>query len=196
MVTPAAQRHRASHRSALRSLWAQSDLADSVVAFLPGTNLSKLPVISKAFRAAQPLVLFTAARRLKVLDRAQGAFLDVLREVTAGWQPNVNRILSDIVPMLSAELKHALREFVRRLKAKRDAREIPSVSAALMEQAPHVVGTDLWQQCIDRQRREKTANRFLGKLLRPGERVQINKRFARGRWVSSALRSTTSTMTS
>ena len=81
-AAPAAQRHRASHRSALRSLWAQNDLADSVVAFLPGTNLSKLPVISKAFRAAQPLVLFTAARRLKVLDRAQDRFLDVLREVT------------------------------------------------------------------------------------------------------------------
>ena len=85
MATPAAhapQRNRASHRSALRSLWAQNDLADSVVAFLTGTNLSKLPVISKAFRAAQPLVLFTAARRLKVLDRAQDAFLGVLREAS------------------------------------------------------------------------------------------------------------------
>ena len=40
------------------------------------------------------------------------------------------------------------------LKAKRDAREIPSLSVALMEQAPQVVGTDLWQQCIDRQREE------------------------------------------
>jgi len=81
-AAPAPQRHRASHRSALGSLWARNDLADNVVAFLPGTNLSKLPVISKAFRAAQPLVLFTAARRLKVLDRAQDAFLGVLREVT------------------------------------------------------------------------------------------------------------------
>ena len=40
------------------------------------------------------------------------------------------------------------------LTAKRDALEIPSLSAALMEQAPQVVGADLWQQCIDRQRAE------------------------------------------
>ena len=57
-------------------------MADNIVACLPPSNLSRLPVIAKAMRAAHPLVLFTAARRLKVLDRAQGAFLDVLREVT------------------------------------------------------------------------------------------------------------------
>ena len=81
-AAPAPKRARAPYRPPLLSLWAQNDLADSLVAFLPGTNLSKLPVISKPFRAAQPLVLFTAARRLKVLDRAQDAFLGVLREVT------------------------------------------------------------------------------------------------------------------
>ena len=70
----------------------------------------------------------------------------------AGWQPDVQRLLSDIVPMLSAELRHTFRDFVKGLTAKRDAREIPSLSAALMEQAPQVVGADLWQQCIDRQR--------------------------------------------
>ena len=75
-------------------------------------------------------------------------------QLPAGWQPNLQRMLSDIVPMLSAELRHAFREFVKSLKAKRDAREIPSLSVALMEQAPQVVGTDLWQQCIDRQREE------------------------------------------
>ena len=72
----------------------------------------------------------------------------------AGWQPNLQRMLSDIVPMLSAELRHAFRDFVKGLTAKRDALEIPSLSAALMEQAPQVVGADLWQQCIDRQREE------------------------------------------
>lgn len=90
MTTPAAapapKRARVPHRSPLVSLWARNDIADSVVAFLPGTNLSKLPVIAKPFRAAQPLVLFTAARRLKVLTRAQDAFLDVLREVTPDRQ--------------------------------------------------------------------------------------------------------------
>ena len=72
----------------------------------------------------------------------------------AGWQPNVQRLLSDIVPMLSAEKLHTFREFVKGLKARMDAREIPSFSMALMEQAPQVVGADLWQQCIDRQREE------------------------------------------
>ena len=81
-AAPAPKRARTPYRPPLLSLWARNDLADSVVAFLPGTNLSKLPVISKRFRAAQPLVLFTAARRLKVLNRAQDAFLGVLREVT------------------------------------------------------------------------------------------------------------------
>ena len=40
----------------------------------------------------------------------------------AGWQPNLQRMLSDIVPMLSAELRHAFREFVKSLKAKRDGK--------------------------------------------------------------------------
>ena len=75
-------------------------------------------------------------------------------QLPPGWQPNLQRMLSDIVPMLSAEKRDAFREFVKGLKAKRDAREIPSLSVALMEQAPSVVGADLWQQCIDRQREE------------------------------------------
>ena len=72
----------------------------------------------------------------------------------ADWQPDVQRLLSDIVPLLSAEKLHTFREFVKGLKAKMDAREIPSFSAALMEQAPSVVGADLWQRSIDRQREE------------------------------------------
>ena len=70
------------------------------------------------------------------------------------WQPDVQRLLSHIVPLLSAEQRHTFREFVKDLRAKRDAREISCLSAALMEQAPQVVGADLWQQCIDRQREE------------------------------------------
>ena len=70
----------------------------------------------------------------------------------AGWQPNLQRMLSDVVPMLSMELRGAFREFVKDLKAKKDAREIPSLSGALVGQAPQVVGAHLWQQCIDRQR--------------------------------------------
>ena len=69
-----------------------------------------------------------------------------------GWQPNLQRMLSDVVPLLSMEVRATFREFVKDLRAKKDAREIPSLSAALMEQAPQVVGAYLWQQCIDRQR--------------------------------------------
>ena len=75
-------------------------------------------------------------------------------QLPADWQPDVQRLLSHIVPLLSAEKRHTFRELVKDLRAKRDAREIPSLSAALMEQAPQVVGADLWQQCIDRQREE------------------------------------------
>jgi len=75
-------------------------------------------------------------------------------QLPAGWQPNLQRMLSDVVPMLSMELRGTFREFVKDLKAKRDAREIPSLSGALMEQAPQVLGADLYQQCIDRQREE------------------------------------------
>ena len=72
----------------------------------------------------------------------------------AGWQPNLQRLLSDIVPMLSMELRSTFRELVKDLRAKREAGEIHSLSGALMGQAHQVVGEDLWQQCIDRQREE------------------------------------------
>ena len=65
----------------------------------------------------------------------------------------MQRLLSDIVPMLSMELRSTFRELVKDLRAKREAGEIHSLSGALMGQAPQVVG-DLWQQCIDRQREE------------------------------------------
>ena len=75
----------------------------------------------------------------------------------ADWQPDVQRLLSDIVPMLSAEKRHTFRELVKDLRAKRDAREIPSLSAALMEQAPQVVGADLWQQWREEAVRQAAA---------------------------------------
>ena len=73
-----------TYRSPLLSLWSRNELADNVVAFLPPTNLPKLPVIAKPFRAAQPMVLFTAARRLKVVDQMLASCVDVLREAVAG----------------------------------------------------------------------------------------------------------------
>ncbi len=78
-VIPAKRVH-APYRSPLLSLWSRNELADNVVAFLPPLHLPKLPVIAKPFRAAQPMVLFTAARRLKVVDRMLASCVDVLRE--------------------------------------------------------------------------------------------------------------------
>ena len=77
------------YRSPLLSLWSRNELADNVVAFLPPTNLPKLPAIAKPFRAAQPMVLFTAARRLKVVDQMLASCVDVLREVV----PEANRFV-------------------------------------------------------------------------------------------------------
>ena len=78
-----------TYRSPLLSLWFRNELADNVVAFLPPDHLPKLPVIAKPFRAAQPLVLFTAARRLKVVDQMLASCVDVLRDVV----PEANRFV-------------------------------------------------------------------------------------------------------
>lgn len=69
-----------------------------------------------------------------------------------GWRPDMRRLLEDIVPMLSAERRRVFRRFVKALRDQRSAGDIPSLTEALMEKAPDVVGDDLWQQCIDRQR--------------------------------------------
>ena len=76
---PAPKRARVPYRPPLLSLWARNDLADNVVACLSPSNIPKLPVVAKAFRAAQPLVLFTAARRLGVGALATTNFISALR---------------------------------------------------------------------------------------------------------------------
>ncbi len=78
MATAAPKRARLPHRCPLLSLWARNDLSDSVVKYLPTAALPKLPVISRPFRAAQPLVLFTAARRLGAHASVSTACLDAL----------------------------------------------------------------------------------------------------------------------
>ena len=78
-AAPAPKRARVPYRPPLLSLWATNDLADNVVAFLTPSNIPKLPVIAKKFRAAQPLVLFTAARRLGVAALATTNFISALR---------------------------------------------------------------------------------------------------------------------
>ncbi len=84
-----------------------------------------------------------------------------------GWQPNLPRLLSDIAPMLSEEQRHALKLLGKNLKEKRNAGEIPSLTEALMEKAPSVVGADLWQQCIDIQRNEALVKPAASVILEP-----------------------------
>ena len=78
-TAPAPKRARVPYRPPLLSLWARNDLADNVVACLSPSTIPRLPVIAKAFRAAQPLVLFTAARRLGVGALATTNFISALR---------------------------------------------------------------------------------------------------------------------
>ena len=78
-AAPAPKRARVPYRPPLLSLWARNDLADNVVACLSPSSIPKLPIIARAFRAAQPLVLFTAARRLGVGALATTNFISVLR---------------------------------------------------------------------------------------------------------------------
>ena len=84
----------------------------------------------------------------------------------AGWQPDVQRLLSDLVPMLTPDQGRALLDIVKAVESKKGnyvrgqdaadavAHALQEVMEALMAQAPSVVGAKLWQQCIDRQREE------------------------------------------
>ena len=62
---------------------------------------------------------------------------------------DMNKLLSDIVPLLSIAQKGAFFEFLKRLQRRHN---VVSIGEAIMQQAPSIVGVDLWQQCIDLQR--------------------------------------------
>jgi len=62
-----------------------------------------------------------------------------------------NRLLVDLCRVLDPVKRNGLRTLVQELKAKKAAREIPSVTEALLERAPAVVGADLWFECLEKQ---------------------------------------------
>ena len=72
----------------------------------------------------------------------------------AVFEPDLHILLRDIYENLSQEKRKAFCEFVEDLKTKRKAEEIPSFREALLQQTPQVVGEDIWQHCIDIQRKE------------------------------------------
>ena len=69
----------------------------------------------------------------------------------AVFEPDLHILLRDIYENLSQEKRKAFCEFVKDLKTKREAEEIPSFREALLQQTPQVVGEDIWQHCIDIQ---------------------------------------------
>ena len=65
---------------------------------------------------------------------------------------DVHRLLDDICQVLDPIKRNGLRTLVQELTAKKAAREIPSVTKALVERAPAVVGAELWHACCEKQR--------------------------------------------
>ena len=70
---------------------------------------------------------------------------------------DVHRLLDDICQVLDPIKRNGLRTLVQEPTAQKAAREIPSVTKALVERAPAVVGADLWHACCEKQRREVPA---------------------------------------
>ena len=73
-------------------------------------------------------------------------------DTTTPEQLDVNMLLGDIVQQLPTDKRDAFRDFLTELQRKKDVGEIESVSEAILQQAPSIVGQDLWQQCIALQR--------------------------------------------
>lgn len=63
----------------LLSLWSRTDLADSVVNFLPAKAIAGLALVSKPLLEAQPRVVFAAARRRNVADVVTRACFEALK---------------------------------------------------------------------------------------------------------------------
>jgi len=59
-------------------VWGQIDVADGIVAFMGMKTLAKVPTICRSLRDAQPVILFKAARRLKVSPDITSACLFAL----------------------------------------------------------------------------------------------------------------------
>ena len=64
---------------------------------------------------------------------------------------NLQRLLQDVVAVLTPEARKAFQTFARTLKTKRDSGLIPSLSEALMRDGPAVVGVDIWNEAVAKQ---------------------------------------------
>jgi len=74
---------------------------------------------------------------------------------------NLQRLLQDVVAVLTPEARKAFRAFVRDLKTKRDSGLIPSLSEALMRDGPGVVGVDIWNEAVAKQLQENLIRALL-----------------------------------
>ena len=63
---------------AFLSLWSLTDLADSVVSYLPAFHIARLARVAKPLLESLPRILFAAARRRRVSGAAMHAFVEAL----------------------------------------------------------------------------------------------------------------------
>ena len=78
----------------------------------------------------------------------------------ASTRLNLQQLLQDVVHQLGQEERIKFREFVTDLKAKRDAREIPSLSEALLKGGEGVVGAEIWRRALEKQASRSNVNRM------------------------------------
>ena len=65
---------------------------------------------------------------------------------------DADRLLRDLCQVLDPTKRNGLRTLLQALTANKTERDMPSVTQAFLEQAPAVVGADLWRQCCEKQR--------------------------------------------
>eukprot|EP00635_Sarcinochrysidales_sp_CCMP3193_P008330 CAMPEP_0118909314 /NCGR_PEP_ID=MMETSP1166-20130328/11948_1 /TAXON_ID=1104430 /ORGANISM="Chrysoreinhardia sp, Strain CCMP3193" /LENGTH=205 /DNA_ID=CAMNT_0006848735 /DNA_START=109 /DNA_END=722 /DNA_ORIENTATION=+ len=72
---------------------------------------------------------------------------------SAQAQGDLTQLLKDVCALLGPEQRQRFRAFVQGLKKQRDAGQIDSLTRALLERGPRVVGQQVWQRAVEMQRR-------------------------------------------
>mmetsp|Transcript_7954 Transcript_7954/g.24566 ORF Transcript_7954/g.24566 Transcript_7954/m.24566 type:complete len:574 (+) Transcript_7954:56-1777(+) len=77
------------------------------------------------------------------------------RQRAAQAQGDLTQLLKDVCALLGHEQRNRFRRFVQQLKAQRDAGKIASLTKALLEQGPRVVGQTVWARAVEAQRQRR-----------------------------------------
>lgn len=70
-------------------------------------------------------------------------------------QNDLAQLLKDVCSLLDSDKRSVFRKFVQKLKNQRDAGEIESLTRALLNDGPQVVGRVVWRQALDMQKRRQ-----------------------------------------